>query len=305
MAIGVPGPAYKTKKEPKDMKSSPPLTAVVLFAFAIVLIFGVFSCSDQPAKFKLTVKYGPIGKVIEYKLTSHRVGTAYRNGELAEDFDLKVEGDIIYTCQKELDDGSFVVLEENVWNWDEPVDSGQVRRVTRDYAYKYQAAPNGKMTELKMLGKPSQQWENYVRSFVEQCLPVYPDEEVSAGYQWNQTVAVTLPDSEVFESDMTYIVKGTARKQGYHCAIIEYKGNMAVPLFPDPTDSASHYGVDWIEMNGILYFAIEEGIGINSEERQRVISERTGLNPKTGQVVVRRHEFDAVVSSNMVSIGPG
>jgi len=287
------------------MKSSPPLTLAVLFIFVTVLVFGVFSCTEQPAKFRLMVKYGPVGKVLEYKLTSHRVGTAYRNGELAEDFDVSVEGDIIYTSQKMLDDGNFVVLEENVWNWDEPVDdSGQVKRVTRDYAYKYQVAPTGKMSDLKMLGKPSQQWEDYVASFVEQGMPVYPEEAISAGYQWSQAVSVTLPDSQIFESGITFTVKGTASKQGYHCAIIDYKGNLAVPLFPDPDDPASPYGVDWIEMNGIMYFAIDEGVGINSEERQRVVSERTALNKKTGEVVVRRHEFEAVVSSNLVNMGP-
>jgi len=287
------------------MKPSPPFTAVILFIFAFSLIFGVFSCSGQPDKFKLEVNYGPVGKVLEYKLTSHRVGTAYRDGEPAEDFDVNVEGNIIYTCQNILDDGTFVLLEENVWSWDEPVDdSGQVKRITRDYAYKYHLAPNGKMTDLKMLGKPSQPWEDYVRSFVEQGMPVYPEEEVSAGYQWSQNMTVTLPDSQTFEANVTFVVKGTANKQGYHCAILDYKGSLAVPIFPDPDEPASAYGVDWIEMSGLMYFAIKEGIGINSEERHRVVSERTAPDKKTGKPMVRRNEFEAVVSSNLVKVEP-
>ncbi len=287
------------------MKPSPPLTAIVIIGLALIVFFGL-SCTKQPTTYKLEVKYAPAGKILEYKLESHRVGSAFKNGELVENFDTKVEGDIIYTTQKVLPDGNCLILEENVWSWDEPVDdSGQVKRITRDYAYKYEIAPTGKMTDLKMLGEPSQPWEDYVKSFVEQGMPIFPEEPVSAGYQWVQKASVTLPDSQIYEAITTYTIKGTANKDGYDCVIIDYKGNLAIPLFKDPNDSLSASGVDWIEVNGLLYFAIDGGMAVNSEERRRVVSERSYIDRKTGEAVARRHEFDAVISSNLASLEAG
>jgi hypothetical protein len=262
------------------------------------------SCSNQPTTFKLTVNHAPVGKVIEYKLESHRVGSAYKNDELVEDFDVKVEGDIIYTTQKMLGGGDAIVLEENVWSWDEPVDdSGQVKRITKDYAYKFQISSTGKVTDLKMLGKSSQVWEDYVREYTNQGMPNFPDQKISAGHSWTQTASVTLPDSEVVEVSTQYTIKGTASKDGYECAIIEYKGNLVLPIFPDPVDSLSPTGVDRIELNGILYFSIEAGMAVNSEERRRVVTERSFT--KEGKPIERRSEFEAVISYNLISIGAG
>jgi hypothetical protein len=286
------------------MKEPPPLTAVFMIFVSAFLIFGLFACTTEPTAFKLTVKHDPVGKSLEYKLESHRVGAAYKNGELVEDFDVKIEGDIIYTTQKVLADGNCVVLEENIWSWDEPAkDSCQVKRITRDYAYKYQVATSGKVTNLKMMGKPSQQWEDYVISFFEQGMPIFPEEKISVGYQWTQTTPVILPDSQTTEVSMVYTIKGTAQKQGYHCAIIEYNGDLAIPLHLEPADTLSSTGVDWIEVSGILYFAIKEGMGVNTEERRRVVRER--YYTKKGEAIERRDEFEATTSSNLVSFAGG
>jgi len=283
------------------MKRIPHLTAAMGILLTTLSVFSI-SCSNEPTSFKLRAKYDTPGKVIEYKLNSHRVGSAYQNEEMIEDFDIKVEGDMIYTTQKVLPNGNAMILEENVWSWDEPVDdSGQVKRITREYAYKYQMTPSGKIIDLNMLGEHAQNWEDYVRSHTDQGMPFFPDEGVTAGYSWTQTSSVTLPDSEIVEVQTTYTVKGTANKQGYYCAIIDYKGKLALPLFPDPEKTGSTHGVDLIEMNGILYFAIEEGIPINSEERRRVISKRTYEN-KEGETVNRRTEFEAFISYNLVGL---
>lgn len=283
------------------MKHSPPLMASLIFACCALIVISGLSCTHQPTEFKLEVKFGPVGKIIKYKLESHRVGNSFKNGEAVEDFDVKVEGDIAYTAQEVFPDGYTVVLEENEWSWDEAVkDSGQVKRVTKDYAYKYEVSPSNKVRNLKMLGKPSQAWEDYVKSFIEQGLPVFPEEKIAAGHQWTQVVEVNLPDGENSEVATTYIFKGIAHKQDYECAIIEYKGNLAVPLFPDPADSMSQSGVDRIEMNGIMYFAIEAGLSVNIEERRRVVSERFYI--KGGEPMKRKNEFEAVISQNLVSI---
>jgi len=255
-------------------KSLTLLYPLICLAAGIITV-GLTSCGNQPAKVLLRVKHDPVGKTIEYKLDSHRVGSYTVNGEKKDDFDTKIEAEIIYTTQKLLGNGYAMVLEKNIWHSDEPVnDSGKVKRVTKEYAYDLQVAPTGKVIDFAMEGEHSVAWENYARNFYEQGIPVFPAEAVPVGYKWTQTSLVVLQNKETVEAKTTYRIKGTATKMGYNCAIIEYKGNLILPILPDPSDTTGLEGLDNIEMNGILYFAIDAGMSVSSEERRRSVSKR-------------------------------
>ncbi len=283
------------------MKTTSPAITAVVFALLTLLVVIFVSCSTAPTTFQLQVNYAPVGKIIKYTQESHRVGVVYKNEQKTRDIDLKVQGEITYTTQEMLPGGDAAILEENRWNWDEPAgDSGQVKRITKDYAYRMQISPSGKVTNLKMVDAPSSAWEEYIRLYCEQGMPVFPDQKISPGYSWTQSVSVTLVDSSSANAATTYRVKGVARKMGYDCAIIEYTGNLVLPIFLDPGDTLKVTGVDRIEMSGIMYFAIETGIAVNSEEKRRVISERSYT--KEGQVNKQRGESEEVISYSLVSI---
>lgn len=283
------------------MKSTPPLIAAVMVTVLIIPVVTFFSCSTTPTSFQLQVNYAPPGKIIKYTQESHRVGIAYKNQEKARDIDSKVQGEVTYTALEILPGGDAVIREVDRWSWDEPEgDSGQVKRMTKDYTYQMQISPNGKVTNFKMVEAPSTTWEEYLSRYLEQGMPVFPDQKVSPGYSWTQATAVALPDGSSANAATTYRVKGIARKMGYDCAIIEYTGNLALPIFLDPADTLQLTGVDRVEMSGIMYFAIDAGLSINSEEKRRVISERTYTKEK--QLVNQRVESEEVISYSLVGI---
>ena len=283
------------------MKITSPAATAAGSALLTILVVMFASCSTTPTTFQLQVNYAPVGKIIKYTQESHRVGVIYKNEQKVKEVDLKIQGEITYTTQEILPGGDAVITEKNRWNWDEPAgDSGQVKRITKDYTYQVRISPSGKVADLKMVDASSPAWEDYIRLYCEQGMPVFPDQKISPGYSWTQSMSVTLVDSSSANAATTYRVKGVARKMGYDCAIIEYTGNLALPIFLDPADTLKLTGIDRIEMSGIMYFAIETGIAINSEEKRRVISERTYT--KEGQVNRQRGESEEVISYSLVSI---
>ncbi len=268
---------------------------------AIISILTVISCTQKPTLLLLRVNYEPVGKILKYSLELQRVGTAYKNDEFVKDIDKKLEAEITYTTKKIFPDGSAAVIEENKWSWDEVTDSGQVKRKTTEYAYDLRIAPNGRIIDFKMLGDICRPWENYAGNYYEQGVPVFPDSAIPIGYSWTQNAEIEIPDGDTTEVSAIYKVKGTTRKMGYNCAIIEYSGNLVLPLFPDPDDSTAAWGVDRIEMNGILYFAYKEGISVSSEERRRVICERHTISD--GEEIVKRSELEEAGSYKLTEAG--
>jgi len=281
-------------------KSPPSLTALCIVCAAAVAA-AIVSCSPEPQTYRLHVNFGSPGVVSTYKFHGDEVGKIYKDGELSRDFDMKIEGDIIYKVKDTLPGGGAVVIEKNIWSWDEPAkDSGQVKRATKEYTYELQMHPTGKVMDLKMLDKPSDQWEEYVRAYARQANPIFPEEKIAPGYSWLQTVPVELPDGAVDTSDLRLTFKGTARKNGYNCAIIEFKGNVILPIFLNPEDTMQLVGVDRIEVNGITYQAIDKGMIVTSDERRRTIRDRNFL--EGGEPVSRRSEIESVIKIELISI---
>lgn len=285
------------------VKSPPPHVA-----FCIVLLmavaFGGLSCSPKPESIQLRMKYGTPGSSASYKFSANEVGKVYSDSGLAREFDVKVEGDIVYNTKDTLPDGGAIILEQNRWSWDEPADdSGQVKRVTREYAYKIKMLASGKIVSLDMIDKPSQQSEDYVRNFAQQANPVFPDQKVSPDYSWLQTVPVEIVGGAIDTSKMTFKFKGLARKMGYQCAVLEYSGNLVLPVFPNPDDTLVISGIDRIDISGITYFAIDEGIIITSDERRRTNRERRSVDKKGEKF--RRSEIESVMNFELVGTKGG
>ena len=273
------------------------LTAALTCA-AILVVAAISSCSREPKAFMLRNLYGPPGKSATYKLTSHRVGTVTVDSNPAEALDSKMDGTIIYTAIDTLPEGAGIVKEEDRWAWDEKsADSGKTVHQTKDYAYTLKYAANGKVLDFQIIGGSTVGWTSYARNFYEQGTSVFPDQAITIGYSWTQTIPVTLADGKTDTATTVYRVKGVAQKIGYNCAIIEYRGNLILPIMLDPADSMATQGIDRIEMNGLLYFAIKEGTAVSSDERRRLNSQRSSI--KAGKLVNRKVEAEDDISYSM------
>lgn len=284
------------------MANKSPLTHQSAFFCIIALAIALtgVSCTQEEPSFLLRSDFSPVGKVIEYSLQLHRVGTVFENGEPLREVDFEIDADIIYTTQEILPGNIAVVLEQQKWDMDKTDDSGKVTREVKERAYRLHFKPNGKVVGFEVVSAMSPAWTKYIRQYYEQGMPIFPSEKIKVGHSWTQYSTVELENGEMVQSGTTYTVKGTARKLKRDCVILEYTGNLTLPYIPDSKDSTEGKGHDQIEMNGLLYLDHEAGILVSSEERRRIISTRSFY--RDNQLVEHVAESDEMVSSGLKNI---
>ena len=135
--------------------------------------------------------------------------------------------------------------------------------------------PNGKTIDVEFPEPIDSAWAEYIRESYEQGLPVFPDGEVYVGYSWTQTTKVLI-DEEASLSSTTYTIKSFAREKGYDCVVIEYEGNMLIPIKPITLDKSQgrREGVDRMDMKGVMYFAYKEGVAVSFRENWKLNGDR-------------------------------
>ncbi|MCK5125433.1 MAG: hypothetical protein KAR42_04195 [candidate division Zixibacteria bacterium] len=258
------------------MTTKTSLTTAGVLILTVIMAVIFTACVADPEVYLIRAKYGPEGSVLRYSMQNHRVGSAFINDEFQKEFETNSEAKITFTTKEVFEDGSARLHEENIWSWDEPAnDSGKVSRKTKKMNYLIHFSPRNRMLDLEIMdGRKDEARLLYLKSYFEQMFTVFPEEEVPVGFNWTQSTDVTLPDSTVHKSKTDYTIKGTTQKNGYFCAIIEGKGKSALPVYDNPETETVSWGIDRIEVNEIIYFAIDEGIVVLSESKSRIIIER-------------------------------
>ncbi len=106
---------------------------------------------------------------------------------------------------------------------------------------------------------------NYYEKLYEQMAPMYPEEPVSKGYTWNNSVKLMLHAGEITDASTTYKVRAFVREQGYDCAVVEYHGNTIVP-FRNESNGSRIIRLDRRSAKGVFYLAYREGFIVKLEE---------------------------------------
>ncbi len=277
---------------------SHPFAALKIVLSGLILL-GLSSCSEKPAQFKLRFNHGPVGEQSKYGLESHRVGATYKNDDLVEEFDSRIEGNFTYLVRENRSDEIYLIEENNIWSWDVASgDSGQIKRETKEYNYITKINSRGRIIEFEALGETTPTRTNYIRNFFDQGMPIFPENEIAIGESWTQNASAIMADGDSVAVSSTYKLKGTARKKGYDCVIIEYNGRLILPIVPYDDDPSRATGFDQIDMSGIFYFAYHEGKNIHNEEKRKFVANRQYV--KDGEEINRITEFDAVLSQYLV-----
>lgn len=238
-------------------------------ACIVIAALTLTACSTDPETYLLRSNYSPEGLSIEYSLTNQRAGSVFVDDEFKNEFETKAEASITFVTKKVNPDGTWLIRQDNLWSWDEPVDdSGKVTRKTRKLSYLMTITDQEKIVDFDILEGPDYPGRRkYIDSYYKQTLPRYPDDPVKIGDSWTQKTPVVLPDSSEYTGVNVLTIKGTTRKNGYNCLIIESKAKAAIPVFDNPETETNGWGVDWIESNELMYYAIDEGIIVHSESK--------------------------------------
>ncbi len=250
------------------MKQTAKVTVIV------ALLALVSGCTQGDKKIKLTLKWEP-GMTLDYEQATKSSSKAYRADSLVKEsfitYSIEVEQEVISVGS----DGTADVIERGAWIIVRPgkEDSTVMDTSTYERELQLKIKPNGKIVDFTFAKEEESSSAAYIKNYYEQGIPVFPSVEMSPGKEWTQETKVVLPE-ENLEASTTYRIKSLAREAGYDCALIEYEGNLVIPIVPDPKDSVWRDGIDRVSSTGIMYFAYKEGVVVLQRERWVIDGER-------------------------------
>ena len=274
------------------------ITAILTIGL-VCLLAG--SCSQGEKKISLRFRYTP-GMKLSYEQLSKRNGKVMERDSVVKLDTMSYHVAISQEVLRFIDDSTAEILEHDEFKFVRPSSKDSVGKpdtVSENQEVTLQMLANGKIVNFKFADNSNLSQISYIKNYYEQGLPIFPSGERAPGYNWTQTTKVVLPD-ESMEASTTFMIKSLVREGGYDCALIEYEGNMLIPVEPDPSDSTKRSGVDRIKTTGVLYFAYTEGFVVEQKENWKIDGDRTQL--KGGKMVAYKIMTDYDVDYRLVKV---
>lgn len=264
------------------------------YIITAVLIAGgvLFSgCGTGEQQVLLTYKFNP-EKIFHYKFDSNSKTTMYENDKLVHRSEKPHH--VLYSQE------TVSIIDSSKANVRFTY-SSKDGSIPENWSNEFVMSSDGRVVGFDLQNDSNSQSLDYFRKLMEQAAPVYPDEPVSPGFSWNNTVKVLLEDGTT-DATTTYKLKALVREAGYDCAVIEYRGTMIIPLSkgPDDAPNASVNGTDKIDVEGVTYFAYAEGIIIKEQGTSHLL--REGTVATKGKSIKFRVEEDRTTKAILTNI---
>jgi len=257
------------------------LSLLILFTAGILLT----GCETSNRQVSLTYKFAP-DKIYHFRFDSRTSSNMYENDNLVYRGDKSHE--ILYTQETVEIIDSLKARQRFTYTLNRSTDANPG---PKNWSSEFVMAADGRVIGFDMDSAAGDASLAYFRQLMEQAAPVYPDQPISPGYSWNNTVKVLLDEGPA-DAATTYTLNSLVKEAGYECAVIEYKGTMIIPLEKGAGDdpAAEIDGVDRIDVEGVAYFAYKEGIIVKERENSRLLREGTVV--KDGKTIEFKIEED-------------
>lgn len=236
---------------------------LLIFSAAVLVV----SCGSSEKRISLQFKYQEGSKLTYAQVTKrHRLVTVADS--VIKDVSHTLNMIVVQEVRSVEGDSIAILYEKDSWEYEkvDKDDSSKIDTVRNSRELLITILRNGKILDVRSATGEEVPYLSYIKNYYEQGLPVFPSGEVSPGYSWTQTTKVILPD-DVMEASSTYRLKSIVREAGYDCAVIEYEGNLIIPMEPSADDSTQASGIDHVTTTGLIYFAYREGIVVLQRER--------------------------------------
>ncbi len=259
------------------------LTAI-LPATAICVILA--SCETGHKSVVLQFKYQP-GTYLTYDQSTKEAFEVTEEGKVVKKGNTSVALTVEQTCRRVLPDSTAEVYEADKWIYTAPNDKDSTIldtiRESRDMVVYIK--PNGRVVDLDFKSKIDSASAAYIEQFYAQGVPIFPSEPVTQGSKWTQTARVMI-DSTPMEASTTYEIASFAREQDYDCVVLNYSGNLVLPIKRNPDDTSQRSGVNRVQSTGTMYVAYKEGQVVLQKEQWKIDGDRRRL--KQGKFVDSR-----------------
>jgi hypothetical protein len=275
-------------------KKPPVFIALSLTILALTALIAA-GCGQGTKMITLRFKYTP-GEKLVYDLTQKTNSEATEGDSVISKGTHEIKMTIEDVVRRMVDDSTAEVLESSKWRFSTIVKNDSNIVDTNEYKREMvmYTNPNGKVVDVEFTSEMSESSMEYMRSYIDQAMPVFPSGEHGQGYSWTQTTRVLLDDEPV-EASTTYEIKSFAREQGHDCVVISYDGNLVIPVKPNPKDSVQRSGVNRIQITGMMYFAYKEGLTVSNRDRWVVKGERTEVTNGKAKKYTILYEGDSTM----------
>lgn len=241
------------------------LTLLFISVFSMVVWIG---CTQGDKTIQLKYKFTD-GQRLVYSQKNHRKVKVVEGDSTIYEQTSTFDAAIDQSVTEVINDSTATILEVMAWSWEserKENDSVYTDTLSRERRLILTMFANGKVSDLRYANGEEHGSLAYIKNYYEQGMPVFPASDISPGQSWSQSTKVILPN-ETMEASTTYKVRALARESGYDCAVIEYDGNLIIPVEPKAEDSTSRGGIDRIKSTGVIYFAYTEGFVVMQRER--------------------------------------
>lgn len=249
------------------MKAKLILTSFLLAASIIVLI----KCGTEKKEVLLRLKFNE-NQILRWATSSKNHIEIYENDSLVSVENPQRQFEMTEEVVEVIDSATARLKLTTYFEKEIPdkQDSTKFTKVSDSDMVEYIQNNRGVDLDLMPYDTASIERLEYNKKLYEQLAPRYPDEPVSEGFKWNNSIKVMLQNGETKDAISTYTVKGFVKEAGYDCAIIEFKSNSIVPFrteYPnkDGKGVVIETRIDKRNSVGTAYFAYKEGIIVRED----------------------------------------
>jgi hypothetical protein len=244
---------------------------------ALVMCLILVSCETGKKSIILQFNYSP-GVSLLYDQTSKEAYEVTENSRVTKKNSTTMSATVEQSCRRVMPDSTAEILESDKWVYTAPneKDSTVLDTIRESRDMVVYMKPNGKVVDLEFKSKIDSATANYIEQYYAQAMPVFPAGEVTQGSKWTQSTRVMV-DSTPTDAVTSYELASFAREQGYDCAVVNYSGNLIIPIKANPEDTTKRTGINRIQSTGTLYVAYKEGMVVLQKETWVVDGDRRRL----------------------------
>lgn len=241
-----------------------------------LVLLAAIGCSNKEQTVNLKFKYEPGMRLAYEQVTKSNMRTIMGDSVIDQSTHT-YHVDIVVNVLASDDDGTARLLDSSKWWWVAPAktDPAAVDTMRKTMVTEISIEPNGRATDIR-IPDADESTATWIKNYYEQVMPIFPSGEVPVGFSWSQSTRVLMPD-ENMDATTNYRIKSLVKERGYNCAVIEYDGNLIIPVQPRTRDTCTYSGWDKIDMRGVTYFAHTEGVIVSERQNWTMEGHRTAV----------------------------
>ncbi len=234
-----------------------------IFLLILGLVFFLVQCGTEDRKIRLRLKFGE-GQKLEWLREGKAFVQFHENDSLIKSYN-QIHKSEMFEEVVGIIDSTTARLKITINNAASAPDSLDSSNLTIFDTLNIEFIQTNRGVNIDIVPDDTThpEWLEYEKKTQEQLACRYPDEPVSTGYTWTNSVKVMLKDGDIRDAVSTYKVKEFVKEAGYDCVIIEYTTNTIAPLsgrnYTHKNQEVQESFIERRKVEGSSYFAYKKG----------------------------------------------